>query len=150
MSTMTSLRVFFMLTTLILSVSAQVDGGKFASDLRAKFGAPLARETFVAPNGIEMIVDYAANGHVCRMQLPPIAPSTTQSGVKTPLALDEFLMELVPMAMRGKEMGHLYEMMSRASQSVVEYENVTISESLIDSRRTGVTVAFKNETCRRP
>ena len=150
MSTKMSLRILFTLATFALSISAQVDGDKFTADFRMKFGPPIARETFVAPNGVEMTVDYAANGHVCMIHLPPVAPSPTEPGVKTGLALDEFVAELVPLVLRGKELGHMLEFMSRASQAVREYENVTISESLLDSHRTGVTVAFKNETCRRP
>jgi hypothetical protein len=85
-----------------LSAFAQIDGARFASDLRAKYGPPLARETFVARPGLEMVVDYAANGHVCRIQLPPITEGR-EPGVKTVQAVNDFLMELVPMTMRGKQ-----------------------------------------------
>jgi hypothetical protein len=130
-----------------LSAFAQIDGSAFASDLRAKYGPPLARETFVARPGLEMVVDYAANTHVCRIQLPPVAPSR-EPGVKTAQAVDDFLVELVPSTMRGKELGRMEEAMGAASVSHIEYENVTISEFRQGGRRTGVTVTFKNEECR--
>jgi hypothetical protein len=78
---------------------AQIDGG----DLRAKYGPPLARETFAVMTGVDMVVDYAANGHVCRIQLPPVAPSQDVR-VSTTQAIDEFIFGLVPVTIRGKEL----------------------------------------------
>jgi len=86
------------------SALPQLDGAKFAGDLRAKYGPPLAREVFVVLPGVEMVVDYAANGNVCRIQLPPTGPDRRQPGVTTPQAIDDFLAELLPPAMRGKEL----------------------------------------------
>jgi len=130
-------------------VFAQID----ASVLRAKYGLPISRETFNVQPGIEMIVDYGPNNQVCRLQLPagistrePVFP-----GVVTRQQIDDVLTELVPASMRGKELGRLFEAMSRASVSVVEYEHVTISEPQDPDHpgiRTGVAVRFKNEDCR--
>jgi hypothetical protein len=138
-----------LLTTLIgftLSAFAQIDGNKFASDLRTKFGPPLARETFTVRTGIDMIVDYAANGHVCRIQLPPVAPGR-DPGVSSPQAIDEFISELVPLAMRGKELRRWASISGLNSVSIVEYENIGIAEALHEQRRTGVTVTFTREAC---
>jgi hypothetical protein len=49
--------------------------------------------------------------------------------------------------MRGKELQKFYQAMGALSMSSVEYENVIISESLQGSRRTGITVLFRNEAC---
>jgi len=127
---------------------AQIDAPAFASDLRAKYGPPLARETFMARPDLEMVVDYAANGHVCRIQLPAVGPSR-EPGVKTAQAVDDFLAELVPLTMRGKELGRMVEALGLPSVSIVKYENVTISETRQGERRTGVAVSFKNEECRK-
>ena len=102
----------------------------------------------MARPGFEMVVDYAANGHVCRIQLPPVAEGR-EPGVKTAQALDDFLAELVPVTMRGKELGRMVEAMGAASISQIDYENVTISELREGGRRTKVTVIFKNEECRK-
>jgi len=142
-----NLRLLAIFVGFALSAFGQIDGAAFAADLRAKYGPPLARETFAGRPGIEMIVDYAANGHVCTIQLPPIGPGP-EPGVKTTRAVDDFLLELVPPAMRGKELGRLATFMGAPSVSVVEYENVTIAEALQGQRRTGVTVVFKKEKCR--
>jgi hypothetical protein len=101
----------------------------------------------VARLGLEMVVDYSANGHVCRIQLPPIAPSR-EPGVKTAQAVDDFVAELVPLTMRGKELGRMLEAWGASSVSHIEYENVTISELRQGERRTAVTVKFKKEECR--
>src|SRR5579871_2405790 len=82
---------------------AQTDGPAFAAGLRSKFGPPLLRETFTARPGIEMVVDYAANGNVCRLQLSPIAPLSRDPHVSSPQAIDEFVLELIPASLRGKE-----------------------------------------------
>src|SRR5260370_37819757 len=87
---------------LAVSAFAQIDGSQFATELRAKYGPPLARETFTARPGIEMIVDYAANGHVCRIQLPAVAPSPDKR-VSTPQAIDEVVSALVARTIRGSE-----------------------------------------------
>src|SRR5258706_7672226 len=105
---------------------AQIGGSGFANELRAKYGPPVARETFVVRPDFEMVVDYAANGHVCRIQLPPEAPGQ-EPGVKTQQAVDDFLLELVPLTMRGKELGRMMAATGSVhSESVVRYENVTI------------------------
>jgi hypothetical protein len=102
----------------------------------------------VARPGLEMVVDYAANGHVCRIQLPPIAEGR-EPGVKTAQAVNDFLMELVPMTMRGKQLLRMVEAVGLPSMSHIEYRNVTISELWQGEQRTGVTVAFKEEECQR-
>jgi hypothetical protein len=134
---------------IVCSAFAQTDANLFASDLRAKYGPPLAREIFLAPPG-EMIVDYSASGHVCRIQLPPIGPHSRQPGVKSTQAVDDFLLELVPLKMRGKEL--MRRMMSSGlpSVSVVEYENVVIAEGLQGTQRTEITVTFRNQDCQKP
>ena len=132
---------------LAISAFAQVDGSQFATELRAKYGPPLARETFTARPGIEMIVDYASNGHVCRIQLPAVAPSRDPR-VSTTQAIDEFVSELVPLSIRGSELHRMSIGMSLAGVSFIEYQYVTIAESLTGQKRTGVTVTFNKEQCR--
>jgi hypothetical protein len=74
-----------------------------ASQLRAKFGPPLSRETFMVSPGFEIVVDYADNQEVKRIELPGTAPD--KSGASTPEPVEEALLELVPLSMRGKEIG---------------------------------------------
>ena len=140
------LRLAATLIVLALSASAQIDATKFAADLRAKYGPPLAREVFAVPPGIEMAVDYAANGHICRIQLPPVAPGR-HSAVKTAQGVDEFLVELIPPAMRGKELGRTMMAVGAPSASMIAYENVAIVRSFHAGVPSGITVTFPHEEC---
>jgi hypothetical protein len=126
----------------------QFDASGFATDLRAKYGPPLDRQTFEPKPGIEMVVDYASNGHVCRIQLPAVAPEKDRPNVSSPRGLEEFLSELVPMSLRGKELGRMSQQMGASSVSVIEYESVMIAVSSQGDRRTGVSVSFRGESCR--
>ena len=114
---------------------AQTDWAGFAAGLRSKYGPPLLRETFVPRPGIQMAVDYAANGNVCRIELPPTTP-------------DDFLLELIPISLRGKELRSASMQAGLLSVKFTEYENVSISESFNGTGRTGVTVSFPKEQCR--
>jgi hypothetical protein len=133
----------YYLLVCILPALAQID----ASSLRAKYGPPLAKETFIPRPGIEMVVEYAPNTHVCRIQPPPIAPSREPS-VESTQAIDDFLIELAPLAMRGKELRRWTASFGALSMSAIQYENVTISKSLQAGTRTGLTVTFHHEDCR--
>jgi hypothetical protein len=128
-----------------VSLPAQFDADKFTAGLRASFGPPLAREIFLVPAG-EMVVDYAANGHACRIQLPPVGPEEG-TNVRSPKAVDDFLLKLLPLSMRGKELGKMAQAAGLPGVLSTLYENVTISESLQGQRRTGVTVTFTKEKC---
>jgi len=132
------------------SALAQFDGAAFTNNLKTKYGPPLTRETFTARPGIEMIVDYAASGHICRIQLPPIGPSG-RANEMTGQAIDDFLIELLPLTSRGRELRRFYSAVGSPSMASTMYENITISEAFISEgkarRRTGVIVTFPKEDC---
>ena len=126
-------------------LSAQFDADKFTVGLRTNFGPPLAKEVFLVPAG-EMVVDYGANGHACRIQLPAIGPEE-ETNVRSPKAVDDFLLKLLPLSMRGKELGKMVHAVGLPGVRSTLYENVTISESLQGQRRTGVTATFTKVKC---
>jgi hypothetical protein len=128
-----------------VSASAQFDAENFTAGLRAKYGPPLHREVFLVPPG-EMVVDYAENGHPCRIQLPATGPEEG-TNVISAKGLEDFLVKLLPLAVRGKELGKMFEMFGLAAVLITQFENVTISESLQGERRTGVTAIFPKENC---
>jgi hypothetical protein len=129
-----------------ISAFAQIDGPKFAADIRAQFGVPLFRQTFLIPAG-EMVVDYAANGNVCRIKLPPMGPDDWRPGVRSTKAMDDFILKLVPLTLRGKELRRGAQSAGALSVSSIEYENVVIAEGLSAGRRTEVTITFVTEKC---
>lgn len=128
-------KLFGVAMLLTSSAFAQADPAGFASALRSKYGPPLLRETFMARPGIKMAVDYAANGNVCRIELPPTTP-------------DDFMLELVPASLRGKELRRMAFISGPNSIQSTEYENVIIAGSFNGTGGTGVTVTFPKEECR--
>jgi hypothetical protein len=126
-----------------LPAVAQFDAAEFAVNLLARYGhgIPLPTETLALGSGVEIVVNFAANGHVCSIQLPPTKPAfTAQSG-------EDVLTELVPLDMRGRERGRLFGATGAPSVSSIRYENVTISESWQGERQTGTIVIFPKEEC---
>ncbi len=106
--------------------------------LRAKFGAPLNRETFHISSGFDLIVDYGSIQQVCRIEMPARVPDK-----------EAFLAGLLPAEVRGKEVLRMQQSMGAVSMSSVEYENLTISggHSDDDRQRDTLTVIFKTEDC---
>lgn len=147
MSTRLLFRLASILVGLAASAFAQIDGAKFASDLRARLGPPLARETFRVGGepAVEMIVDYSADGRVCGIQLPPYG-----SGSPGATAADKLISELIPLALRGKEKGRTNISLGTLSILIDEYENVLIFARWIGGMRIGISVSLKNEECRKP
>jgi hypothetical protein len=66
----------------------------------------------------------------------------------------DFLAEVVPESMRGKELKRGATQMGLASMSWIEYENITIGEfqhgDQAFSKDHTITVTFKNYDCQRP
>jgi hypothetical protein len=114
--------------------------------IHVKWGSPF-RETFHVPSGFDLIVDYGADNQVCRLQLPaPLSAAEKQRRY-------DFLAELVPLTMRGKELGS-FQASTGANHSVllVEYERVGIAEDRHAAQPDSdtITLTFKNENCQRP
>jgi hypothetical protein len=147
---------------LALPAYAQLD----SDQLRVKFGAPLDRETFHIPAGFDLVVDYGVGHQVCKLQVPALMPTgagpytnfgnypynpdanKVQNTDEMKQKMYAFLAELVPDAMRGKEMGSQGGMTSAFSAiSAVIYAHVTITYS--QSSNT-ITVQFKNAACQQP
>jgi hypothetical protein len=120
---------------LALPASAQLD----SAALRAKFGAPLNRETFRVRIGMDIVVDYGANQQVCSIEFPALSSQKDT---------EEFLAGLVPDSMRGKELGRMASQNGLAWASFIEYEHVTISETGHGDTRDRTTVRFKTEGCK--
>ena len=127
---------------LALPALAQLD----SASLRAKFGAPLTRETYHLPQGFDLTVDYGTANQVCKLAVPAEMPA--QPNVSGPFnprkQMQEFLADLVPDSMRGKEIRRFAGTTGAASAvSSTEYEHVTISDG-----RDTIAVLFHNGSCR--
>jgi hypothetical protein len=128
---------------LALPALAQLD----SAALRAKFGAPLHRETYHVPQGFDLIVDYGAENQVCKLEVHALPPREDRSGPYNPKQeMEAFLLDLVPSSMRGKELGRFAGMTGAFSGfSGVRYEHVTISQP---DRSETMTLSFKGDVCR--
>jgi hypothetical protein len=91
-----------------------------------------------------MVVDYSTNGHVCEIQLP-----TYGSGKAGATPADELISDLIPFALRGKEKGRGIVSLGSLSISLVEYENLLISEVWIGGARTRIQISLINDECRK-
>jgi hypothetical protein len=132
----------FVLCCVLFALPAMAQLDSYA--LRAKYGVPLNRETYDVPQGFELTVDYGAGYQVCKLEvraLPARSDATQQ--------VDNFLADLVPASMRGKELGRFAGMTGAFSGfSDVEYEHVTISQPDRSGGNETIQVIFKNDACR--
>ena len=130
---------------IVLLAATSAFGQIDESSLRAKYGAPLDRETFMVRPGIEMLVDYGPSRQVCRIQLPSgiRIVGSVPPGEFTKQQIDEVLGDVVPPSIRGKQLNSYLMATGAASAfSLVEYENVSIGE--VGQR---ITVTFKDSAC---
>src|SRR5438105_7160661 len=76
-----------------------------STTLRAKYGEPIARETFQVRPNIEAIVTYGSGHQVCRIELPPgrNVSGDLPSHVATTQQVDAVIAELLPPSLRGRE-----------------------------------------------
>jgi hypothetical protein len=159
-----SIGIVFLAAT---SAFGQID----ESSLRAKYGAPLDRETFMVRPGIEMVVDYGATRQVCRIQFPsgivavvgvvallahpPAAAAAMRMtiigvvppGEITKQQVDEDLDEAVSLSVRGKELNGLMGQTGLTTFFLTDYEHVSIGEVQVGGKVEGITVTFKDHSC---
>jgi hypothetical protein len=122
---------------------AQLD----SSALRAKYGSPLNRETFHMPAGFDLVVDYSAANRVCKIQVPALMPTNEQvaNAAVMKQRMYDFLTDLVPAAMRGKELRQIMETRGVISLLSIEYEHVTVHQLLhTNQAKNTITVTFND------
>jgi hypothetical protein len=121
-----------------------------SSALRSKYGPPLNRETFRMPAGFDLVVDYDATNQVCKLEVPALMPTNAKvsNSEEMKKRMYDFLADLVPAAMRGKELARSMFMSGMISMSSVQYEHVMIGEAQHAdqpfARDNTITVTFKN------
>lgn len=140
---------FVLFLLFAVPAAAQLD----SAALRAKFGEPLHRETFHMPQGFDLMADYGPGDQVCKLTVPadPPPPPNTSGGFNGRQAMRDFLADLVPSSMRGKEVRRMMEQFGIVSVSFTEYEHVTIAESDHagwPAQGDTFTVRFNDPSCR--
>ena len=119
------------------------------STLRAKYGEPIARETFQVRPNIEAVVNYGTGHQACKIDLPPGSYVNPPHGASNH-DVDQVIDELVPPSARGKEINKGVMAAGRISMSFADYENITIAEPQDPDhpgRRTSVSITFKRPDC---
>jgi hypothetical protein len=114
------------------------------STLRAKYGEPLARETFKVRPNIEAVVNYGTGRQVCNIEMSQAQFATRQE-------VDQVVDELAPPSTRGKMLNRGIAASGRLSAVITSYEQVTITEPQDPDhpgRRTSVTITFNRSDCR--
>ena len=105
------------------------------------------------PAGFDLIVDYGANGEVCKLQVPALMPTTEQVANATVMKqrMYDFLSQLVPDSIRGKELRRMMEQMGINSIIFIEYETVVINELEMGgdpfNHANNITITFKRDDC---
>ena len=109
------------------------------SELRAKEGPPGTRETVAVSPGIEITLVYGADRKVSRIEFPGVAPDGTRERV------DEVLLDLVPMSMRGEKVGSgMWEVGGRLRHTIYEHVIIVEREERPTGERSSVWVHFKD------
>ena len=114
-----------------------------AEELRAKYGLPHGN-TFTIFPGFEIVVEYEPDGQIRRIEFPGTAPDAT--GASTPQRVDEVLLELVPMSIRGGEIGSGLWHTPYSTKHTL-YEHVMIIEAEdpeVPGQRRSVTLLFRD------
>ncbi len=113
-----------------------------AEMLRSKYGPSHGSKFTISP-GFEIVVECGPDGQVSRIEFPGTAPDAT--GASTEQRVDEALLELVPMSMRGKEISSGHRAIGSNSWKHKFYEHVAIIETgdpWVSGQRLSVTVSF--------
>jgi hypothetical protein len=106
-------------------------------ELRAREGSPGTRETVVVSPGIEITLVYGADRRVSRIELPGVGPDGTRERV------DQLLLDLVPMSMRGEKLGSgLLEAGGRTRRTTYEHVTMFEREDRPRDERSSVWVYF--------
>jgi len=133
----------------LFGVCCAAFGQMDTSTLRAKYGEPIARETYQVRPNIEAVVNYGTGHQVCKIDLPPGSYVNPPHGASKQ-QVDEVIDELVPLSARGKEINQGVMSAARIAVSFTDFENVNIVEPQDPDhpgRRTSVTITFKRPDC---
>ncbi len=138
-------RLLLCCSLIALPTLAQLD----SAALRAKYGAPLHRETFHLSRGFDLTVDYGAKNQVCKLEVPAeMPPPEGLPGAYDPKQdMQAFLLNLVPASMRGKEVTRGLHVIGGFSVSHIIYEHVTMLTTNTVGRDEIITVQFNNTNC---
>lgn len=136
-------------------LAAYLANPQSSSDLRSHYGEP-DLERFIVRPGIALTVEYGSDGPACEMLIEPPLPlfhGDEQTLYMSSDAVTSVLDDLLPIGMRGQELGHFILEMGRNTYEVTQYENASIGRStdegvpLKPDREIRANVIFKRDVC---
>jgi hypothetical protein len=139
-----------------LLLAAYLANPQSSSELRSRYGEPDI-ERFIVHPGIGLTVDYGSDGLACEMLIEPPRPLFHGDEQTLYMSSDEVtsvLDDVVPLGVRGPEIGHVTEEMARSRNEMINFEHLTISRStdegvpLKPEREIRAMVTFKRDVCR--
>jgi hypothetical protein len=139
-----------------LVLAAYLANPQSSSELRSRYGE-LDIERFIVRPGIGLTVEYGSDRLACEMLVEPPLPLFHGDEQTLYMSSDEVtgvLDDVVPVGMRGREIGHLTSEIGRNKYDSIEYENVSIGRStdegvpLKPEREIRSNVIFKRDVCR--
>jgi len=104
--------------------------------------------------GFDLVVDYGPSQQACTLEVPALMPTKDNPANSSVMKqrMYEFLADLVPASVRGKELRRMLVAMGANSVEFVEYEHVMVSEAQNANEPFGgtITVRFKRDECKMP
>jgi hypothetical protein len=91
-----------------------------------------------------LIVDYGSANQACTLKVPALMPTNEKVRCTSDQKqqMYDFLLDLVPISTRGKEVRRMSMQMGLISVTVVDYEHIAVTES-----NDAITVTFKSDDC---
>jgi hypothetical protein len=139
-----------------LLLAAYLANPQSSSELRSRYGEPDI-ERFIVRPGIALTVEYGSDGLACEMLIEPPLPlfhGDEQTLYMSSDAVTSVLDDVVPVGMRGQEIGNSISEMGRNRYELTQYENVSIGRStdtgvpLRAEHEMRANIIFKPDVCR--
>jgi hypothetical protein len=137
-------------------LAAYLANPQSSSELRSRYGEPDI-ERFIVHPGIALTVEYGSDGLACEMLIEPPLPlfhGDEQTLYMSSDAVTSVLDDVVPVGMRGKEIGQSISQMGRNRYELTQYEYMSIGRStdegvpLKPEREMRASVIFTRDVCR--
>ena len=139
---------FFVLAALLVNPES-------SKELHSRHGEPDI-ERFVVRPGVGLTVEYGSDGQACQMVIEGqkmLIEKEKPPKRMSPDMVSGILDEVVPLSVRGNEVGHAVESIGCSEVNIEEYENVWISRAtdnclpLKPEREWIARVSFKRQAC---
>ena len=140
----------------IVLLAAYLASPQSSRELRSRYGEPDI-ERFIVRPGIALTVEYGSDGLACEMLIEPPLPLFHGDQQTLYMSSDEVTSvvdEVVPISVRGLQIGNFIQEMGRNRYELTKYENVSIGRSTDTGvpqkaeHEMRVNIIFNRDVCR--